>query len=287
MTYTATNTLATLIDRLSQNVGDYLSEVVTTAITTNTNLVCTTLANYTNRDRQYERFWAYIVDKANAGVYRKVSTSMSSGIVTCLGANFTSDVANLATFQLHKYDRLLKIRAINGAARETFPNLFKYVEDITLTADSDVSEYTLPDALQNPLSTIDNVFYQTSGEITDHVHDCKWSPVYNYKTRQSGTTRMLVTSSAPDGARLLVEGTAPLEDTLSATTDTLTLVDPYLTTFIEYASYRLFTLLAGSPTGEDRDKILERAAEHLDNYRNLLMAKYMRAPQAKPRLKAA
>ena len=284
MTYTVTSTLSTVLDRLSQNVGDYLSETVTTAIAANTSLVCTTLVNYTNRDRNYERHWAYIVDKANAGVYRKVSTSLGTGTIILMGANLASDSANLATFQLHKIDRNLKIRAINMAARECFPYLFKFIRDTSLTGDSDLSEYTLPDSLQSPLSYVGNVYSQSSGGLTDDVHDCNWSPVYNYRTQQDGSTRKLVSSSVTDNQRILIEGASPLEDTLSTASDTITLVDPLLATFIEYASYRLMMLYSSLPTGEDRGNILESASEHMAKYKTMPK---MTTPQTKQRLTGA
>jgi hypothetical protein len=52
------------------------------------------------------------------------------------GANFTSDAANLATFEYHKYDRNNKIRAINSAARKIFPVLYKPLNDITLSTNN-------------------------------------------------------------------------------------------------------------------------------------------------------
>ena len=132
-----TTTLSDLIDLLSQRIGDYKEETVTTAIAANTSVVCSTLANYTNRDDEYNRYWLYITDKANAGTYRKVSDyTASTGTLTVLGANLTTDGTDKATFQLHKYDRNNKIRAINRATRDTFPTLFRYSRDVTLSGNN-------------------------------------------------------------------------------------------------------------------------------------------------------
>jgi len=131
----STTTLSDIITRLSQKVGDYVSEAVTTALTTSTDVVCTSLANYFSHNNIYKPAWIYVTDKANAGAYRRVSSYTSSTIVV-LGANFSSDGANLATFEIHKYDRRNKIRAINLAARKSWPNMFRILRDTTLSSNN-------------------------------------------------------------------------------------------------------------------------------------------------------
>ena len=136
-----TTTLGTLIDRLSDRVGDYIEEKVTTPITTNVNVICATLLNRTNRDGAYNRYWLYIKDGANAGDYRRVETYTSStGLMRCLGLPFVSDGAELATFQLHKYDRQNKIKAINKACRDIRHEVFRVIQDKTITVDEDSYE---------------------------------------------------------------------------------------------------------------------------------------------------
>ncbi len=66
----STNTLSTLLDRLSQRVGDYISEAVTTVLTTSTAAISTTFKNFTNADDTYNRYWLYVTDYANVGAYR-------------------------------------------------------------------------------------------------------------------------------------------------------------------------------------------------------------------------
>lgn len=125
-------TLSDIMDMLSQRCGDYLEDVVTTALTTNLTVTSTNLAKYTGISNAWARQWVYIQDYANAGAIKKIASS-TTGALTCLGANFASDGANLATFQIHKYDPNDKIRAINRACRETSKDLFRYVRDTTLT----------------------------------------------------------------------------------------------------------------------------------------------------------
>ncbi len=130
-------TTATLLDRLSQRVGDYLDITLTTALTTSTSVVSTNFGKYTNRDDSYNRYWLYVEDYANAAQYRRISDYVNSTTTaTVLGANFVSDTANLATVQIHKYDRLNKIRALNQAARKIHPYLFRIITNEDLISNN-------------------------------------------------------------------------------------------------------------------------------------------------------
>ena len=127
-------TLATIEQRLSELIGDYISMAVTTAIAANTSIVSTNLAQYDGGADDYFKPWfAYITDKANAGVERQVSAYTSStGTLTVRGANLTTDGANLATVRLGRYPRSNKVKAINRAIEEIYPALHKKIDNQTL-----------------------------------------------------------------------------------------------------------------------------------------------------------
>lgn len=127
-------TLATLRDSLSQNIGDYLHETVTTALTTDNSVVSTNLAKYTTKDDWFNRQWCLITSLANAGANRKIFDYESpANTLSVQGAAFASDTAALATFEIHAYNPDNKKRAINAAAKLTFPTLYRPVEwDSTL-----------------------------------------------------------------------------------------------------------------------------------------------------------
>ena len=142
----ATNTLSTLLTRLSQRIGDFLEETVTTAINADNLVVCTTLGDLINRDDYYNRRWIYFTDEDNATVYRKVSDyATSSTTITVRGAVLTDDGTDLGTFQLHTYDRRNKIRAINLAARKIWPYLFRIVRDTTLISNNIIPNSSFED----------------------------------------------------------------------------------------------------------------------------------------------
>lgn len=195
------STLSTLLTRLSQNVGDYLSEAVTTALTTSTNVVCTTLGNYTNQDDLYNRFWLYVTDKANATQYRKVSDyTNSTTTLVVRGAIFGDDGSNKATIELHKYDRTNKIRALNLAARKVFPNIFRIVRDITLSGNNILPNPSFEDWTSSSYpdywTTLSNA---TASEVT----------TAGLVRGVSGSSSVIVTVSAANGYIEINSDTCP------------------------------------------------------------------------------
>jgi len=125
----ATKTLAQIRARVSQNIGDYISEVVTTALTTNTSVVSTNLSKHTYVEDYFKRWWCLITDYANAGANRRVmASSVLTNNLTVSGAAFASDSANLATFELHRFNPDNYTRAINQAARDLVNYLHRKVE---------------------------------------------------------------------------------------------------------------------------------------------------------------
>jgi len=204
-------TLSTLIDRLSQRVGDYLQATVTTALTTSKSVVSTDLNKYTNRDDFYNRYWVYITDKANIGDYRRVDDyTNSTGTLTVIGANFLSDTANLATFQLHKYDRNNKIRALNRASRAIFPNLFKNIINHDLRGQN-----ILPNAHFEDWSSTTALYFASASNVTL----AESSSTYRGSL---GTSSAKATASAGNGYVYFTSATYPKLLDLSGQTVNLT-----------------------------------------------------------------
>lgn len=122
-----TTAVSTLEQRLSEEIGDFLEVVCTTAIGAGVTIISTNLRAYDGgRDDYFNDWWVYITDKANAGVLRRVSDyATATGTLTVLGANLSTDGANLATVRLHRYDRDKIIDAMNDASAEVYPNLYQ------------------------------------------------------------------------------------------------------------------------------------------------------------------
>ena len=124
-----TKTLANLRDRLSEGIGDYIHETVTTALNADNVVVDTDLAAYTSKDDWFNRRWCLFTSEANIGVNRKISDyDDGTTTLTILGAVLTDDGTDKATFEIHTYNPDNKTRAINSAARELWGYLFRKVE---------------------------------------------------------------------------------------------------------------------------------------------------------------
>lgn len=122
-------TLAEVRARLSQNIGDYISEAVTTPLTTSTSVVSTNFAKYTTVDNYFKRWWCLITSYANIGSNRRITNyNTLTNTATVSGLPFLSDGANLATVELHRYNPDNYTRAINQAARELYPHLYKSID---------------------------------------------------------------------------------------------------------------------------------------------------------------
>ena len=138
----ATTTLATIRDRMSISVEDYWHSTVTTALAASTSLVDTALQDVRSASF-FTRHWALVTSGANfvssVPTKKKVSADDGTSTLTVLTAWLT-DGSTKSTYELHQYDPSQKVRAINQAARETYPTLFRKLKDGTL-----VTGNALPD----------------------------------------------------------------------------------------------------------------------------------------------
>jgi hypothetical protein len=131
-------TLATLRQRLSEEIGDWLQSTVTTNLTTNTSIVDTNLANVEGGwiTDYFEDWFALITSQNNSGENRSVSAyDASTNTLTVRGSNFSADTS-AATYELHRINPDHMTRAINLAARDIYPALFRRLRDRTLVCGS-------------------------------------------------------------------------------------------------------------------------------------------------------
>lgn len=256
-------TLSTLIELVSKRVGDWLEDIVTTALTTNLTVTSTNLAKYTNIANQFARQWVYIEDKANAGAIRRI-TSSTTGALTCIGTNFVSDGANLATFQIHKYNPDDIIDAINRACREVRSDLFISFRDSSIETTEDTTEYALPDEFQVAGVQVNKVSIQVTSDVEQYLLTNFWNLEFD------GTEYVIVLPQFEAGLKIKIEGTCPLESNLSALTDEVSLDNPYVQALVEYAAYCLLDGQIGSPTALDKKSIQQEAMRHLTVYKQMI-----------------
>lgn len=126
----ATTAVSVIEQRISEQIGDWLEVIVTTAINADNSIVSTNLTSFdSGRDDYFNDWWVYITDKANAGVNRQVSDYTSaSGTLTIRGTALSDDSANLATIRLHRHNRDKYIIAMNDTIREEGSDLFQYLD---------------------------------------------------------------------------------------------------------------------------------------------------------------
>jgi hypothetical protein len=123
----------------------FVSFKVTTAIAGSAVIVSTNLADDYPTDNHFIDWFVLVTDLVNVGVVRRVTDySASSGTLTVAGANFSTDSANLATVELHRFhpDRITD--HYNRIRQDVFPSL-GIVRDLqTLVTGQRQSSYTLP-----------------------------------------------------------------------------------------------------------------------------------------------
>lgn len=128
------NTFLTLRQRLRLAIGDGHREVLTTALTTDKNVVSTNLQKWDGGSNNWHLdTFVYVEDYVNAGENRVTSTyTSSSGTFAVRGANFSSDSANKATCMFTVYNPDDYEQAIKQAIRKLDLTLFVSLDDITL-----------------------------------------------------------------------------------------------------------------------------------------------------------
>ena len=131
-----TTTLSAILPKLGRRVGAYIgSFTTTTAIAANTSVVSTELTDlgFTDDDVLNDSF-IKITSGNNLNDVRLVSDyTASSGTITVTGTALTSDSSTQATFEIYRYDPDQLRDAINDAANQAFPALFKRIDDRTHT----------------------------------------------------------------------------------------------------------------------------------------------------------
>ena len=182
-----TTALSVLRQRIHESLEDFISVAVTTAITTNNSVISTNLKVYDLGGTIFQKQWLFITDYANIGIERQITTyTSSSGTAVVSGAALSSDGANKATIQVHRYSMKSLDVAINDAIRETGASLFKEVDDITLVSnsllvDGHLESWSSSTAMNwwTTTSTMNVARSNTAGETRGGVYSCKATPSSN------------------------------------------------------------------------------------------------------------
>lgn len=136
----ATTTLTSLMQLLSEAIGDHLTFSTTTNIGAGTTVISTGLQSFDGgQDDYFNDWWVYIDGTNNAGILRQVSDyATSTGTLTVRSVNLQSESGSVTCY-LHRYNRDNKKRGINRAIEQV--PLYTHLDDLTL-----ISGNILPDA---------------------------------------------------------------------------------------------------------------------------------------------
>ena len=146
-----TTTLSAILPKFGRRVGAYIgSFTTTTAIAANTSVVSTELTDlgFTDDDVLNDSF-IKITSGNNLNEVRLISDyTASSGTITVTGTALTSDSSTQATFEIYRYDPDQLRDAINDAANQAFPALFKRIDDRTHTVAPGQARYERPSSIE-------------------------------------------------------------------------------------------------------------------------------------------
>jgi len=195
-------TAASVLDAsLHKLIGDWIEEDVTTALATNTYVISTALNKWDDGEADhFNDWWVYITEYNNIAEDRKIyDYTTTDGACTVRGATFSSDSANMATCRFYRNSYTVSQRAINDAIRETYPVLYRPLEDRTL-----VTGNILPDnSFELWISSSNPSLYSGSNATLARTTSSA------YVRGAMGTTSMKVTADAADGYAYISSSTFP------------------------------------------------------------------------------
>ena len=195
-----TLTGAQLLQGFSEFIEDWQSSTTTSAGNAGgTTLIDTYLRRY--GDNRLEGVFVRINetgDTSNLQVRRANTFSNSTGTVTVAPA-FAAQIGSAKGYELHRYDPVLKFRALDKARFDVADEVFQYIFDETVTADGVSTEYNIPTTL-------------VSGPVTVHVErpltaDLTWNflndPIGDSTTNYTASSATISTVTRTDNDLLV------------------------------------------------------------------------------------
>ena len=132
----ATTTSLVLIQRLSEAIGDYLS--LTASSGTSTTVVDTDLDNLAEDNGGVQGYVKIVTDAGGSGAapegeIRRIKNGTSgytaSSTTITVNFAFTASPASGDTYELHRFDPVVKRNAINRAIETLYPQLYLPIRD--------------------------------------------------------------------------------------------------------------------------------------------------------------
>jgi hypothetical protein len=165
-----TLTGAELLTGFSRFINDYDSSTTTSAgNATKTTLVDTYMSRWGDGhlQGQYIRLTS---GTAALEVRRITENTQTTGTITVSPA-FSQQVASGVTYELHRYDPVLKFRALDSARLEVIDHVYRQIYDDTITSDGFSNTYDIPTTIEiGPVLAI---------QESPIAHDVNWNFITN------------------------------------------------------------------------------------------------------------
>ena len=149
-----TTTLSTILPKLARRVGAYIGSFSTTTAIGGTGsltvIISTELRDigFVDDDVLNDSFLK-ITSGNNLNEVRLISDyTGSNGTITITGTDLTGDSSTGTTFEIYRYDPDQLRDAINDAANQAFPALFKRIDDRTHTVAPHQARYERPSSIE-------------------------------------------------------------------------------------------------------------------------------------------
>jgi hypothetical protein len=154
----ATTALSVMLPEFGRYIGSFVGNyTVTTAINAD-NLVLSTalVAEGYDQNDDLDGFWIKITSFANLDVVRHIGDyTGSSGTITVDGPVLADDSANLATFEVYRWNPNKMVDALNDGRQRAFPALHRRITDKTLTSQAGQQEFARPTSImRNHISEV-------------------------------------------------------------------------------------------------------------------------------------
>jgi len=150
----ATTTLDTMLPQFGRYIGAYIGSFTTTTAIGGTGSLTVVISTelkdsgFTNDDALNDTFIKITSANNDDTVRRVTDYTASSGTLTISGTDLTNDSSTQATFELYRYDPNQLRDTLNDARLEAFPELYKHVEDTTLTLEGSQHKYARPTSIR-------------------------------------------------------------------------------------------------------------------------------------------
>jgi hypothetical protein len=147
-----TTTRVALLQRLSEQIGDWWTDTTTSIGNVNQKeLIDTSLLKHTmgGDDDGFLDWWVRMTSGAASGETGRVSSSTASTGTLTFSSAFSARIASGVTYELHRFDPADKHNALNAAARLLYPSLAVPLMDETLVVDDLLSNPSFETALDS------------------------------------------------------------------------------------------------------------------------------------------